>query len=111
LLGRDFAEDAIDIEAERGRFRLSGLAGLPSPTAPCRAINISSSTAGRSATATRSACCANVRLSNGLIDTRIQGCLLRDSIVKLDGMAIEIFDNPYRTLSGRFGNGSVKTLI
>src|SRR6516162_2976392 len=29
LLGRDFAENAIDIEAERGGFRLSGLAGLP----------------------------------------------------------------------------------
>jgi DNA mismatch repair protein MutL len=29
LLGRDFAENAIDIAAERGGFRLSGLAGLP----------------------------------------------------------------------------------
>jgi DNA mismatch repair protein MutL len=29
LLGRDFAENAVDIEAERGGFRLSGLAGLP----------------------------------------------------------------------------------
>jgi DNA mismatch repair protein MutL len=29
LLGRDFAENAIEIEAERGGFRLSGLAGLP----------------------------------------------------------------------------------
>jgi DNA mismatch repair protein MutL len=29
LLGRDFAENAIDIVAERGGFRLSGLAGLP----------------------------------------------------------------------------------
>jgi DNA mismatch repair protein MutL len=29
LLGRDFAENAIDVEAERGGFRLSGLAGLP----------------------------------------------------------------------------------
>jgi DNA mismatch repair protein MutL len=29
VLGRDFAENAIDIEAERGGFRLSGLAGLP----------------------------------------------------------------------------------
>jgi DNA mismatch repair protein MutL len=29
LLGRDFAENAIDVAAERGGFRLSGLAGLP----------------------------------------------------------------------------------
>ncbi len=29
LLGREFAENAVDIEAERGGFRLSGLAGLP----------------------------------------------------------------------------------
>jgi DNA mismatch repair protein MutL len=29
LLGRDFADNAIAIEAERGGFRLSGLAGLP----------------------------------------------------------------------------------
>jgi DNA mismatch repair protein MutL len=29
LLGRDFAENALDIMAERGGFRLSGLAGLP----------------------------------------------------------------------------------
>jgi DNA mismatch repair protein MutL len=29
LLGRDFAENAIEIMAERGGFRLSGLAGLP----------------------------------------------------------------------------------
>ena len=29
LLGRDFAENSIEIGAERGGFRLSGLAGLP----------------------------------------------------------------------------------
>jgi DNA mismatch repair protein MutL len=29
LLGRDFAENSLAIEAERGGFRLSGLAGLP----------------------------------------------------------------------------------
>jgi DNA mismatch repair protein MutL len=29
LLGRDFAENSIEIDAERGGFRLSGLAGLP----------------------------------------------------------------------------------
>ncbi|MGH7048169.1 MAG: DNA mismatch repair endonuclease MutL [Stellaceae bacterium] len=29
LLGRDFAENSLPIEAERGGFRLSGLAGLP----------------------------------------------------------------------------------
>jgi DNA mismatch repair protein MutL len=29
LLGRDFAENSLMIEAERGGFRLSGLAGLP----------------------------------------------------------------------------------
>ena len=29
LLGRDFAENSLEIEAERGGFRLSGLAGLP----------------------------------------------------------------------------------
>src|SRR5487761_714196 len=29
LLGRDFAENSIPIEAERGGFRLSGFAGLP----------------------------------------------------------------------------------
>jgi len=29
LLGRDFAENSVEIEAERGGFRLSGLAGLP----------------------------------------------------------------------------------
>src|SRR5467141_2628624 len=29
LLGRDFAENSIAIDAERGGFRLSGLAGLP----------------------------------------------------------------------------------
>jgi DNA mismatch repair protein MutL len=29
LLGRDFAENSIDIDAERGGFRLSGLIGLP----------------------------------------------------------------------------------
>ncbi len=29
LLGRDFAQNALEIEAERGGFRLSGLAGLP----------------------------------------------------------------------------------
>jgi DNA mismatch repair protein MutL len=29
LLGRDFAENSLTIEAERGGFRLSGLAGLP----------------------------------------------------------------------------------
>ncbi|HEY3910294.1 MAG TPA: DNA mismatch repair endonuclease MutL [Stellaceae bacterium] len=29
LLGRDFADNAIEIDAERGGFRLSGLAGLP----------------------------------------------------------------------------------
>ena len=29
LLGRDFAENSVEIDAERGRFRLSGLAGLP----------------------------------------------------------------------------------
>ncbi len=29
LLGRDFAENSLVIEAERGGFRLSGLAGLP----------------------------------------------------------------------------------
>jgi DNA mismatch repair protein MutL len=29
LLGRDFAENAVAIEAERGGFRLTGLAGLP----------------------------------------------------------------------------------
>ena len=29
LLGRDFAENSVEIDAERGGFRLSGLAGLP----------------------------------------------------------------------------------
>jgi DNA mismatch repair protein MutL len=29
LLGRDFAENSIEIDAERGEFRLSGLIGLP----------------------------------------------------------------------------------
>jgi DNA mismatch repair protein MutL len=29
LLGRDFAENSVEVEAERGGFRLSGLAGLP----------------------------------------------------------------------------------
>ena len=29
LLGRDFAENAVEIDAERGGFRLTGLAGLP----------------------------------------------------------------------------------
>src|SRR5271165_446726 len=29
LLGRDFADNSIEIDAERGGFRLSGLAGLP----------------------------------------------------------------------------------
>jgi DNA mismatch repair protein MutL len=29
LLGRDFAENSVEIHAERGGFRLSGLAGLP----------------------------------------------------------------------------------
>src|SRR5262249_19414426 len=29
LLGRDFAENSIEIDAERGGFRLTGLAGLP----------------------------------------------------------------------------------
>ncbi len=29
LLGRDFVENSLEIEAERGGFRLSGLAGLP----------------------------------------------------------------------------------
>src|SRR6185312_11077194 len=29
LLGRDFAENSVEMDAERGGFRLSGLAGLP----------------------------------------------------------------------------------
>ena len=29
LLGRDFADNSVEIDAERGGFRLSGLAGLP----------------------------------------------------------------------------------
>src|SRR5882672_6845896 len=29
LLGRDFAENSVEIDAERGGFRLTGLAGLP----------------------------------------------------------------------------------
>jgi DNA mismatch repair protein MutL len=29
MLGRDFAENSVEIDAERGGFRLSGLAGLP----------------------------------------------------------------------------------
>ena len=29
LLGRDFAENSVEIDAERGEFRLTGLAGLP----------------------------------------------------------------------------------
>ena len=29
VLGRDFAENSVEIDAERGGFRLSGLAGLP----------------------------------------------------------------------------------
>ena len=29
LLGRDFAENSVEIDAERGEFRLSGLIGLP----------------------------------------------------------------------------------
>src|SRR5207302_3234448 len=29
LLGRDFAENSVAIDAERGGFRLTGLAGLP----------------------------------------------------------------------------------
>ena len=29
LLGRDFAENSLEIDAERGGFRPSGLAGLP----------------------------------------------------------------------------------
>ena len=29
LLGRDFAENSVEIDADRGGFRLSGLAGLP----------------------------------------------------------------------------------
>jgi DNA mismatch repair protein MutL len=29
LLGRDFAENSVEIDAERGRFRLTGLIGLP----------------------------------------------------------------------------------
>src|SRR6516225_5075068 len=32
LLGRDFAENSVEIDAERGGFRLSGLAGLPTLT-------------------------------------------------------------------------------
>src|SRR6202045_2596518 len=34
LLGRDFAENSVEIDAERGGFRLTGLIGLPPPNRP-----------------------------------------------------------------------------
>ena len=65
LLGRDFADNALAIEAERGGFRLTGL-GRPADVEPrhCRATSICSSTAGRCATNCWSArCAAPIRIS------------------------------------------------
>ncbi len=42
LLGRDFAENSIEIDAERGGFQLTGLAGLPTLNQALCATNCSS---------------------------------------------------------------------